>query len=155
MGLDQAAREVWSRLGCDEFHRSGSIQLAKGVAVRRRVARVGQKVSKLPQGSVSSHAIEQLTINGLSRNGSGHRWHGKTFKPRHNNISPQSLHQQSPQPMDISAVMTGSKCQSCGSQTRQRQDCWYKDETCKIRGKRTLGKMIPKRKCTNAEKRKL
>ena len=65
-------------------------------------------------------------------------------------------HQQSPQPVDISAVMTGSKCQSCGSQTRRRHDCWYKDETCKIRGKtRTFGKMMPKRKCTHTEKRKL
>ena len=44
-------------------------------------------------------------------------------------------HQQSPQPMDISAVLTGAKYQ-CGSQTNQRNYCWYKDETCKTRGKR-------------------
>ena len=43
MGLGQAAREVRSRLGCDEFHRSGLIQLAMGEAVRSRVARVGEE----------------------------------------------------------------------------------------------------------------
>ena len=38
--------------------------------------------------------------------------------------------------MDISPVLTGSKCQSCGGQTPQRNDCWYKDETFKSCGKR-------------------
>ena len=42
MGLGQAAREVWSRLWCDELHRSVSILLAEREAVRRRVARVVQ-----------------------------------------------------------------------------------------------------------------
>ena len=44
--------------------------------------------------------------------------------------------QQSPQTMDSNAVLTGAKCQSCGSQTHQRNDCWYKNETCKTCGKR-------------------
>ena len=38
--------------------------------------------------------------------------------------------------MDICAVLTGARCQPCGSQTHQRNDCWYKDETCKTCGKR-------------------
>ena len=44
--------------------------------------------------------------------------------------------QQSPQPMDISAVLTCLKWQSFGSQTHQRNDCWHKDETWKTCGKR-------------------
>ena len=47
------------------------------------------KGSKLPQGSLSSQAIEQRTISGLSRH--GHRWHGKTFRLRSKSISPQSI----------------------------------------------------------------
>ena len=46
MGLGQAAQEVWSRLGGDEFHISVAVQLAEREAEReadrRRVARVGQ-----------------------------------------------------------------------------------------------------------------
>ena len=42
-GLGQAARKVWSRLGCDEFHRSVPTQLAEREAVRRRVVRLGQE----------------------------------------------------------------------------------------------------------------
>ena len=38
--------------------------------------------------------------------------------------------------MDICAVLTGARCQSCGSQTHQKNDCWYKDETCKTGGNR-------------------
>ena len=45
-------------------------------------------------------------------------------------------HQQSPQPTDISAALTSAKCQTCGSQTHQRNDRWYKDEICKTCGKR-------------------
>ena len=43
MGLGQAAREVWFRLGSDEFHRSVSIQWAEREVVQRRVARMGQE----------------------------------------------------------------------------------------------------------------
>ena len=98
-----------------------------------------EKVSKIPQGSRRSQAIEQLTISGLSR-------HGQTELENHLRLkAPQTqvekylstiYTQQSPQPMDISPVLTSSKCQSCGSQTPQRNDCWYKDETCKSCGKR-------------------
>ena len=51
----------------------------------------------------------------------------------------KSLHNLSPTVTTTNgnrAVLTGSKCQSCGSQTHQRNDCWYKDETCKTCGKR-------------------
>ena len=61
MFLGQAARKVCPRVGCDKFHRCVPKQLAEREAVRRRVAR--------PQGSLSSQAIEQLTISGLSRQG--------------------------------------------------------------------------------------
>ena len=40
---DAAAREVWSRLWGDEFHRSVSKQWAEREVVQRRVARVGQE----------------------------------------------------------------------------------------------------------------
>ena len=67
MGLGDAARKVSSRLGCDEFHRSVSIQLETPFEdVWREWVKT---VSKLPQGSLSSQAIEQLTISGLSRHG--------------------------------------------------------------------------------------
>ena len=103
-----------------------------------------KNVSKLPQGSLDSQAIEQLTISGLS--------HGQRELEKHlrlraplawQDVQTQVekylstvYHQQSPEPMDVSAVMTGSKCQSCGSQTHQRNDCWYKDGTSKICEKR-------------------
>ena len=130
MGLGQAAGEVWSRLGCDEFHRCGFFQLAKGEAVRGRVARVGE------EGLEVSTRVIVLACNratGDQRMAPMARQDVQTQVQKY--LSTISR-QQSPQPMDISAVLTGSKCQSCGSQTRQRHDCWYKDETCKIRGKR-------------------
>ena len=57
MGLGQAVREVGSRLGCDEFHRSVSTQLAERGAVRRCVARVGQ------EGLEASTRVTELTSN--------------------------------------------------------------------------------------------
>ena len=134
MGLGQAAREVWSRLGGDEFHRSVSIQLAEREAVRRRVARVGQEIS------LSSQAIGQLTISGLSRHGQPELGNHLSLRApmAWQDIQSQVekylstiYHQQSPQPMYFSAVLTGAKCQSCGSQTHQKIVCWCKDETCK------------------------
>ena len=56
--------------------------------------------------------------------------------------------------MDISAVLTGAKCKGCGSQTHQRNDRWYKDETCKRCGNtRTLGKSMSKKKRTDTKTR--
>ena len=57
MDLDQAARQVWSRLWCVVFHRSVSIQLAEREAVRRRVARVGQG------GLEASTRVTELTCD--------------------------------------------------------------------------------------------
>ena len=90
--------------------------------------------------SLTSQAIGQLTISGLSR-------HGQPELGNHLRLrAPMAwqyiqsqvekylstiYHQQSPQPMYISAVLTGAKCQSCGSQTHQKIVCWCKDETCK------------------------
>ena len=71
-----------------------------------------EKVSKIPQGSRRSQAIEQLTISGFSR-------HGQTELENHLRLrAPQTQVEkylsafcstQSPQPMDISAVLTGAK----------------------------------------------
>ena len=99
-----------------------------------------KNVSKLPQGSLGSQANELLTISGLS--------HGQRELENHlrlraplawQDVQTQVekylstvYHQQSPEPTHISAVMTGSKCQSCGSQTHQRNDCWYNDGTSTI-----------------------
>ena len=99
------------------------------------------KVSKLPQGSLNSQAIEQLTISGWSRHGQPElenhlRLRAPMARLRSKTCLSTIYHQQSPQPMDISAVWTGDKCQNCGSQAHQRNDCWYKDETCKTCGKR-------------------
>ena len=104
-----------------------------------------KNVSKLPQGSLSSQAIEQLTISGLSR-------HGQPELQNHLRLSAPMAwqdvqtqvekylstmcHDQSPQPIDIGATTTSQKCQSCGSQTHKRSECWYRDETCKTCGKR-------------------
>ena len=102
-----------------------------------------KKVSKLPQGSLTSQAIEQLTISGLSRRGQPEPENHLSLRAplAWQDVQAQVekylstiYHQQSPQPMDISDVMTGSKCQSCGSQNQQRNDFWYNDETCKICG---------------------
>ena len=96
-----------------------------------------KKVSKLPPGSLSSQAIEQQTISGLSRHGqpapNGMAW--QDIQTQVEKFLSTIYHPQPPQPMDISAVLTGAKCQSCGSQTHQRKDCWYKDATCKTCGK--------------------
>ena len=99
-----------------------------------------KKVSKLPQGSVSSQAIEQVTISGLSR-------HGQSERENHLRLrAPMAWqdvqtqvekylstidHDQSPQPVDIGAATTSQKCQSCGRQTHKRSECWDRDETCK------------------------
>ena len=106
-----------------------------------------KKVSKPLQGSLSSQAIEQLTISGLSRHGQpGLENHLRLRAPMawqdiqsqvEKCLSP-IYHQRSSQPMDISAVLTVGKCLSCGSQTHQRKDCWHKDATCKTCGKRGL-----------------
>ena len=107
-----------------------------------------KKGSKLPQGSLSPQAIEQLTISGLSRHGqpvlenilrlkAPMAW--QDIQTQVEKYLSTIYHQQSPQPMDISAVMTGAMCQSCGSQTRHRNDCWYKEETCKTCGKTRTG----------------
>ena len=62
-GLGQAAREVWSRHGCDESYRSVSIKLAEREKPFEDVWRDWvKKVSKLPQ----AQAIQQQTISGLS-----------------------------------------------------------------------------------------
>ena len=55
MGSGRAAREVWSNLGGDEFHRSVLTQLAEREAVRRRVARVDQ------DGLEASTMVTELT----------------------------------------------------------------------------------------------
>ena len=128
MGLGRAAREVWSSLGGDKFHRSVSIHLAEREADRRRVAR---KVSKLPQGSLSSQAIEQLTSIGLSRHGQPeleveHQWQGKTFSLR----SKISLHNLS------STVTTTNGHRRCIDRCKV-PELWNPD-TCK---KRLLIKM--------------
>ena len=103
-----------------------------------------KKVSKLAAGSLSSQAFEQLTISGLSRHGQPElENHPRLRAPlawQDNQTQVEKClsafyHQQSRQPMDICAVLTGGKCQSCGSQVYQRKDCWYKDATCKTCGK--------------------
>ena len=103
------------------------------------------KVSKLPQGSLLSQAIGQLTISGMAR----HRQpelenHLRLRAPiARQDIQTQvgkylsTIYQQpSPQPMDIGTATTNQKCQSCESQTHKRSECWYKDETCNTCGKR-------------------
>ena len=124
-----------------------------------------KNVSKLPQGSLSSQANEQLTICGLSRHGQPElvnflrlrasvAW--QDILTRVETYLSTIYCQQSPRPMDISAVLTGSKCQSCGSQAHQRNDYWYKDETCKTCGKRGhLAKGMSKWKRTDTTTRKL
>ena len=92
-----------------------------------------KKVSKLPQGSLSSQAIEQLTITKHLRLRVPMAWQDIQFQVE--KCLSTIYHQQSPQPMDISAVLTGAKCRRCGSQTHQRKDCWCKDATCKTCGK--------------------
>ena len=99
-----------------------------------------KKVSKLPSGSLSS----QLTISRLSR-------HGQPELDNHlRGESTDGMARQSDSGRKItlhnlpSTVTTASghhcfvdrcRSQSCGSQTHQRKDCWYKDATCKTRGK--------------------
>ena len=104
-----------------------------------------KKVSKFPQGSLSSQAIEQLTISGMARHGyPEHENHLRLRAPMAwQDIQTQVekylstiYHQQSPQPMDIGTATTNQKCHSCGSQTHKRSECWYKDETWKTFGKR-------------------
>ena len=104
-----------------------------------------KKVSKLPQGSLSSQAIEQLTISGMSR-------HGQRELENHLRLRAPMAWQdiqtqfekylsticrpQSPQPMDIGTATTSQRCQSCGNQTHKRSACWYTHETCRSCGKR-------------------
>ena len=95
-----------------------------------------KKVLKLPSGSPSSQAIEQLTISGLSRHGQPELENHLRLRA---SLALQDIqtqvdeylstiyHQQSPQPVDISAASAGAKGQSCGSKTHQRKDCWYED----------------------------
>ena len=77
-----------------------------------------KNVSKLPQGSLSSQANEQRTICGLSRHGQPElvnflrlrasvAW--QDILTRVETYLSTIYCQQSPQPMDISAVLTGSK----------------------------------------------
>ena len=72
-----------------------------------------KKISKLPQGPLSSQALEQLTISGLRRHDQPELENHLRFRAplawkdvqiRVDNISPQSTGQQSPQPTDISAL---------------------------------------------------
>ena len=81
-------------------------------------ATISQKVSKLPHGSLSSQAIDQLTISGLSRHGQPElknhlrpralmAW--QDIQTQVEKISLHNLLPQSPQPMDISAALAGSK----------------------------------------------
>ena len=63
MGLGQAAREVWSRLGCDEFHRSVSKQLAEREAFRRREARVGQASLEASTGVTELTCVQVENIS--------------------------------------------------------------------------------------------
>ena len=69
MGLGLAAREVWSRLGCDELYRKLQCSWPNEKPFENVWPERVKKVSNLPQGSLSSHAIEQLTISELSRHG--------------------------------------------------------------------------------------
>ena len=96
------------------------------------------KVSKLPQGSLISQAIGQLTISRMAR-------HGQPELENHLRLrAPMAwqdiqtqvekylstiYNQQSPQPMDIGTATTNPKCKICGSQTHKRSECWYKNET--------------------------
>ena len=118
-----------------------------------------KKVSKLPQGSLSSQAIEQLTISGMAR-------HGQPELENHQRLrAPMAwqdigtpvekylstiYHQQSPQPMDVGTATTNQKCQSCGSQTHKREECWHKDETRKTCG--TRGHLVKVCRSGNTQK---
>ena len=70
-----------------------------------------KKVSKLPQGSLSSQAIEQLSISGLSRHGQpeleNHLRAPMAWQDIQSQFEkyPSTIHhQQSPQPVDISSA---------------------------------------------------
>ena len=63
-----------------------------------------------------------------------HRCRGKMYKLRLRNTRLRYTI-QSPQLMNVGAV-AWRMCPACGSQTHQRNDCCYKDETCKKCGKR-------------------
>ena len=138
------AREDWSRLGVDEFHRSVSMRLAERGSRSKKYGASGSRRSRsFHKGFMSSQAIEQLTISGSPRHGQPElENHLRLRAPMawqdiqtevEKNISPQSVtnshHNQC-------AVLTGAKCQICRRQTHQRSDCRYKDETCKTCGKR-------------------
>ena len=134
---------------CEEFHRSGLIQLAKGEAVRSRVGEEGLEASTRITELACNRATDDQRIVTTWIRAPMARQNVQTQSQKY--LSTIS-HQQPQQPMDISAVMTGSMLQSCGSQTRQRHDCWYKDETCKIRGKR--GQEVHKRREGEAPREK-
>ena len=68
-GLGPGCARGLVETGCDEFHRNVSILLAEKRPFEDVWREWVKKVSKLPQESLSSQAIEQLTICGLSRHG--------------------------------------------------------------------------------------
>ena len=90
-----------------------------------------KKVSKLPQGSLSSQAIGQLTISGLSRHGQPELENpsevtstdGMTRRPETGRK--MSVHHLPPTATTTNgrSVMTGLRCQSTRSQTLWRKDC--------------------------------
>ena len=97
-----------------------------------------KKMSNLPTDSLSSQATEQLTISGLSR-------HGQPKRENHLRLRPlawqdiqtrveKSLHSLVTTGTTTNGL-TGAKCQSSGSHTHQRKDCWYKDAACMTCGK--------------------
>ena len=90
-----------------------------------------KKVSKLPTGSLSSQANEQLTISGLSRHGQPeleNHWRLRAplawqdIQTQVEKYPSKIIHQQSPQPMDISAVLTGQNARVVEAR-HQRKDC--------------------------------
>ena len=117
--MAQAARKVWSRYRCDKFHRSVPVQLAVRKTVRRRVARLAR------------HGQQELE-NHLSLRAPMARQDMQTQVEKYLSTV---YHQQSPQLVDIGTAETKQKCQSCGSLTHKRSECWYRDETCTNCGK--------------------
>ena len=110
-----AARKVWPRIGRDEFHRSVPVHLAEREAVQRRMARAGQKgletFTRFTELAGNRAADDQLIEKHLRLRAP------MAWQEYLSTIN----HQQSPQPMDISAVMTSAQCQCCGSQIHQNE----------------------------------
>ena len=103
-----------------------------------------KKVSKLPSGSLSSQAIEQLTISGLTRHGQPElQNHLRLRAPLawqdiQTQVEKISLHNLS------STLTTTNGHQCCVDRCKMPElwnpdasetDCWYKDATCKTCGK--------------------